>query len=89
VLQVRVKAENQEQADAIAKAALYNANSETRTGSITLPGSLLLVAGNNFDMVDAGRFSQKYNIKSSTHNISNGGEYTTTIEFKAGPVKSK
>jgi phage protein D len=86
VLQVRTKAENKEQADAIGKAALFNANSETRTGSLTVPGNLLLVAGSSFELTGVGRLSQKYIILSSTHDIADGGAYTTTIEFKSGPV---
>jgi phage protein D len=85
-LVLKTSLDNKEQADAVAKAALYKANSETRTGSVTVPGNLLLVAGNNFEFQGIGRLSQKYNIVSSTHLITNGGEYTTAIEFKAGPV---
>jgi phage protein D len=85
VLTVRTKLEDTEQANAVAKAALHKANSATRNGSITVPGNLLLVAGNNFDFNGIGRLGQKYNILTSTHIINESG-YITTVEFKAGPV---
>lgn len=85
-LVVRVRAEDSEQADAIGKASLHAANSATRTGSLTMPGNTLAVAGNNFDFTGIGRMSGKYSIKSSTHTVTRGGTYTTTMEFEAGPV---
>ena len=87
VLTVRVRAEDKDQADAIGKAALHSKNSETRTGSITMPGNLRLVAGNNFDASGFGRMDDKYNIISSTHNIS--ADYTTSVSFKLGAITLK
>lgn len=86
-LVVRTKAEDKEQADAIGKAALHTANSETRSGSFSFPGNILALAGNNFEYTGGGRLSGKYNIISSTHEISS--EYTTSIEFKAGAIVVK
>lgn len=87
-LLINTRVENQEQADAVAKAALLNANSETRTGTITIPGNPRACAGINFDLTGAGRMSQKFTIKSSTHSVT-GGEYTTSIDFKSGAVVLK
>lgn len=85
VLKVRGKVETQDQADAMAKSALYQANSKTKTGSFTLPGGILYVAGNNFDASGFGRNDGKYTIVTSAHTV--GTEYTVNLEFKIGPVK--
>ena len=87
VLVVRTKAEDTDQANAIGKAALHKANSETRTGHFSFPGNLLALAGNNFDYTGGGRLNGKYHIIASTHEIAS--EYTTSVEFKAGAVSVK
>ena len=87
VLKVRGKVEDQDQADAMAKSALYNANSKTKTGSMALAGGLLYVAGNNFAATGFGRNTGKYTIVTSTHSVA--GEYTCSLEFKVGPVTIK
>ncbi len=85
VLKIKGKVETKEQADVMAKAALYNKNSKTKTGNFTLEGNLLYVAGNNFNATGFGRSNGKYSIVTSTHSI--GGEYTVSLEFKTVPVK--
>ena len=82
VLTIRTKVENKEQADAIAKSAIQNHNSKTRTGSISLPGNILLLAGSNFNKVGFGIFDGKYTITSSSHSIDKGAGYSTSIEYK-------
>lgn len=83
VLKVKVKIETKDQADAIVKSALYNKNSKTRTGSLSMPGNLRLLAGNTFDLKEIGAADQKYLITTSSHEIQQGGEYTTSIEFNS------
>ena len=84
VLTVRTRAENTDQANAIGKAALHAKNSKTRTGNFTVPGNLLLVAGNNFNLTGFGALSGKYACVSTTHTVA--ADYTTSVEFKAGAV---
>lgn len=81
-LEVKSKAENQEQADAKAKAALHDANGNGQTGSLSLVGDPLLVAGNNFNLLGFGEFDGRWHILESTHSISKSGGYTTDIEIK-------
>ncbi len=78
---IHSKAENKQQAELKAKAALHNANSRQQEGRINLPGSPLLVAGNNFELTGLGMLSGKYHIISSSHSISRSG-YTTELEIK-------
>ena len=78
---IQTKAENKQQAELKAKAALHNANSRQQEGRIVLVGNPLLVAGNNFELTGLGVLSGKYHIVSSTHAISRSG-YTTELEIK-------
>lgn len=76
------KAENKQQAEQKAKAALHRANSRQQEGTINLEGQPLLVAGNNFELTGLGQLSGKFHIVKSTHKISRGGGYTTSCEIK-------
>ena len=76
------KAENKQQAEKKAQAALHRANSRQQEGSISLEGQPLLVAGNNFELTGLGQLSGKYHIEKSTHKISATGGYTTDLEIK-------
>lgn len=81
VLEIRINAENLQQAEEKARAMLHQANTKNQEGSFTVPGNPLLVAGANFILKEMGGLSGKWHIKSSTHTITNGG-YTTEIEAK-------
>lgn len=81
-LAVRTKAETPAQADAKASAALHYKNSNQREGTLSMEGSPLMLAGNNFMLTGLGELSGKYYIKKSTHRIEKGGGYTTTIDIK-------
>lgn len=81
VLEINHRAENEQQAEAIGKAALHRANSITKEGSVSVPGNLLFVAGNNFSLQRLGKLSGKWHIKQSTHTLNRGG-YTTDGEIK-------
>ena len=63
-----------------AKAAMDEKNKEKETGSMTLRGNFSLLAGQNVELTDFGKFSGKYAIEKSTHSLS--GAYTTDIELK-------
>lgn len=81
-LLINSKTENAQQAEVKARAALHIANSRQQEGNITVQGNPYLVAGNNFELTGMGQMSGLYHIKSSSHNIDNGGGYTTTLEIK-------
>lgn len=81
-MELRVKAENKPQAEAIAKAALYRANSLQQGGSISLPGNILYVAGNSLELTGLGRLSGKYHITQSDHTITKSGGYICDLEIK-------
>ena len=63
-----------------AKAAMDEKNKEKETASMTLRGNFSLLAGQNVELTDFGKFSGKYAIEKSTHSLS--GAYTTDIELK-------
>lgn len=81
-LEVRVRAENQQQAEIKGRVALYRANSLQQEGNVEMPGNVLALAGNNCEVVDRGMFSGKYYIFSSTHSVSKDSGYTTRLEIK-------
>lgn len=84
------KAENKQQAEKKAKAALHRANSKQQGGSLTLEGSPLLVAGNNFELIGMGQLSGKFHIVRSRHRIDRSSGYTTDLEVKrVGYVEAK
>lgn len=81
-LEIKTKAENKQQAEAKAKAALHRANTLMQSGSISVPGNILMIAGNNVDLTGLGLLSGKYHILNSTHNIDKSGGYTVDAEIK-------
>lgn len=80
--EIRVKAENKQQANLKAKALLHKDNSCQQEGSITIIGDPLMLAGNNFELTGLGTLSGKYHIMKSRHSISRGGGYETEVEIK-------
>lgn len=77
------RVENKQQAEVKAKVALYNANSLQQEGSLEIPGNVYAVAGLNCALqAPMGKFSGVYYIKSSTHSVSRGGGYKTSLEIK-------
>lgn len=95
-IEIRLRSENKQQAEAKAKAALHKKNSRVQEGSLSLEGNPLLLAGNNFELSEMGKLSGKWHIEESTHTITKSGGYTTDIEIKriarfsgdSAPVKS-
>lgn len=90
-LALHVQAENKQQAELKAKAALYKANSLQQEGSVDISGgSVLALAGNNCELIGLGVFSGLYYISSSTHSVSKDGGYTTSVEIKrVGLIEKK
>lgn len=82
VLQTWTRSENDGQAEAKSKAALHAANSKQQSGSLTMPGTPLLLAGSNFDLTGMGALSGKYHVVESSHRIDASGGYTTDVEIK-------
>jgi phage protein D len=81
-IEIRLRSENKQQAEAKAKAALHKKNSRVQEGSLSLEGNPLLLAGNNFELSEMGKLSGKWHIEESTHTITKSGGYTTDIEVK-------
>lgn len=81
-LEIRTKAENKQQAELKARAALYRHNSKQQEGTLTVEGNPLLVAGNNIELTGLGVLSGKYHIMESRHTIEKGSGYSTQIQVK-------
>lgn len=78
----KIRAENGQQAEIKAKAALHKANSRQISGSLEMFGKPFMVAGNNFQLSGFGKnIAGKYHIETSRHNISKSG-YTTSLEVR-------
>lgn len=78
------RVENAAQAKALAKSRLHYKNRKSTSGSISMVGTVRLVAGITVDMVDFGKYSGKLLVDRSTHSLSRGG-YTTGADL----VKAK
>lgn len=81
-LEIRTKAENKQQAELKAKAALYRHNSKQQEGTLVLIGNPLMVAGNNIELTGMGALSGKFHITESRHRIDKGAGYTTEVQVK-------
>jgi phage protein D len=76
------KAENKQQAEAKAKAIMHLSAGNQLEGSIEMQGTVLAIAGNNFQLTGLGKLSGKYHIKSSSHKIDKSSGYTVGLEIK-------
>jgi hypothetical protein len=81
-LNIKIKAENNKQAEAKAKAALYRMNSLQQEGTLTVEGNLYLVAGNNIELTGMGKISGIFHICSATHTVTKSGGWTVSLELK-------
>lgn len=81
-LYIKSKAENEQQAELKARAALHKANSHQQELNFSTQGNPLLVAGNNVDVTGFGVLSGKYHIIQSTHRFETSSGYTTSIQSK-------
>lgn len=87
--EIRSKAENKQQAEAKAKAALHKKNTQEKTGAILTPGNALLVAGQNIELIGIGVLSGKYHVTGSRHALDKSMAYSTEAELKrVGTVPS-
>lgn len=85
-----VQADNKQQAELKAKAALYKVNSLQQEGTVEISGNILATAGNNCELAGLGVFSGLYYINRSTHSISKDGGYATSLEIKrVGLIEKK
>ncbi|MDR2449781.1 MAG: hypothetical protein LBD52_07470 [Prevotellaceae bacterium] len=81
-LVVNANVESDDQAGAVAKGSLKNANKDKIKGSFTIFGNTKLVAGVNIDLTGIGKFSGKWHIISSSHTVEPSGGYTTSVEVR-------
>ncbi|SHN45946.1 phage late control D family protein [Chitinophaga sp. CF418] len=81
-IEIRSNVDNKQQAEAKSKYALFKNNTQGVGGDIVLPGHLLFVSGNNFQLHGAGNFSGLYHILEATHSISQSGAYQTSGNIK-------
>lgn len=80
--QIRVRATNEAQGKAKAKAALHKANSPQMECSVTMPGNTKVVAGNCVRIQGWGKMDGKWYIDESTHTVNKGSGYTTSFRGK-------
>lgn len=82
------RAKSKAEAQRLAKAKLYEANSKETTGSMTVVGDTRLVAGEIIELIGFGKFDGTYKISKVTHIIGSGG-YTSSLELNStnNPVK--
>lgn len=78
------RVENAAQAKALARSRMHFKNRRSISGSISMVGTVSLVAGITVDMTDFGKYSGRLLVDRSTHSMSRGG-YTTGAEL----VKAK
>lgn len=81
-LEIRTRVENKQQAESKSKYALFKNNTQGVGGDISMPGNLLFVSGNNFQLNGAGKLSGIFHILESTHLINRGGGYVTSGNIK-------
>jgi phage protein D len=81
-LEVRTKTENEQQGNTKSQAALHTVNSLQQTADISLPGNVLLLAGNNIELTGLGVLSGIWNILKSTHVKNKGNNYKTSCSMK-------
>lgn len=78
-LKIDDRVENEGQAKKLAKSKLDKANEKQWSGSLTMVGDPLLVAGQVIELSGYGRWDRKYTIKRARHHDSRAS-YTTAIE---------
>lgn len=81
-LEIRGRAENEQQAELKSRVALYRANSLQQEGTFETPGNIYAVAGNNVELQGIGNFSGVYYLENSSHVIDKDGEYITQGAIK-------
>lgn len=81
-LEIRVRAENKQQAEIKTKVALYRANSLQQEGTLETPGNTKYIAGIVGEVQGLGMFSGNFYFESSAHAVDKDGGYKTSIAVK-------
>lgn len=81
-LKLNVRAENDQQAQLKAGAALDRANEDQTGASLTMFGTVKLVAGVNVQLTGFGRMDGKYTVTQSRHRFARSSGYTTEVDVK-------
>ena len=76
------RVENEQQAEIMGVAKLYDIISSQVQGSMSMEGSPSLVAGTTFLVEGIGKLSGKYAITGSMHKINRSSGYTTEVDVK-------
>jgi len=82
IVKITDKVENPQQAEARAKAALYQANYSEMEGSLSTMGNTKLVAGSTVVLSGFDRLDGKYKIEQSRHIVDRSGGYKTDIDVR-------
>lgn len=78
-LKLNTRAENKQQAVALAKAALRNKNLRATEGEFTLIGDARLVAGNTLAIACLGKLDGDYLLSESRHTITRSGGWEVSV----------
>ena len=82
IIKLDVRVEDEAQAERLADSALDTQNAKKRTGTMTLVGDPILVAGSTVQLVNFGKYDGRWLIKPSKHTQVRGGyETEITIEY--------
>lgn len=81
-LEIFERAEDEDQAQEIADAALHEHNTKACTGTINLEGTPLLLSGNNIELTGFGDFTGVFQVTESTHTFVKSGGYRTNGKIK-------
>lgn len=87
-LTLQKRVETSGEAIRLGRAHLHNANVEEQTASIECMGCPYMTAGRTIDLLDFGKFSGRYFIRSATHRVAGGQAYTTSLELTKGAPTS-
>ena len=81
-LNISTRAESQQMARARAQAELHDANMLAATGTLTMPGTVNLMAGLTIAVSGFGVHDGTYLISSAHHQLSRAGGYSTETEIR-------
>lgn len=79
---VRKRVTSKSEAERLAKATLRKVNLRRVTGSLTMVGDPSLLAGCVIECLGFGSFDGNFIIESSTHSVTTGSGYTTTVNLR-------
>lgn len=81
-LKLNVRAENEQQAQLQAYAALDRSNEDQTGAYLALPGDVRLMSGVNISLIGFGKMDGKYTVTQSWHRISRSSGYSTEVDLK-------